>query len=169
MLPLDSPRWSQLAHAYGSAADVPTWLTRLTDLPSSEGNAEPWFSIWSALAHQGDVYASSYAAVPHVVAALAAAPEKADSSYFHFPAWVEICRAKNGPPIPSDLEAPYFAALGRLPALVAFAASNQWSPAFLACCMAAIAVAKGQPAMAEAALELNPELAEQFLEWSAEQ
>ena len=169
MLPLDSPRWSQLTHAYGSAADVPAWLIRLTDLPSSQGNAEPWFSIWSALAHQGDVYVSSYAAVPHVVAALAAAPERADSSYFHFPAWVEICRTKNGPPIPSDLEAPYFAALRRLPALVASAASNHWSPEFLACCMAAIAAAKGQPAMAEAALELNPELAAQLLEWSAEQ
>ncbi len=169
MLALDSPRWSQLTHAYGSAAEVPVWLSQLIDLPSSEANAEPWFSIWSALAHQGDVYISSYAAVPHVIAALSAAPEKADSSYFHFPAWVEICGAKSGPPIPSDLEASYFAALHRLPGLVALAAGNQWSPEFLGCCMAAIAVAKGQPAMAEAALELTPELAEQFLEWSAEQ
>jgi hypothetical protein len=121
------------------------------------------------LAHQGDVYASSYAAVPHVVAALAKAPQRADLSYFHFPAWVEICRVKSGPPLPSELEAPYFAALHRLPELVAAAAGRQWDHEFLGCCMAAIAVAKGQPAMAEVALELTPELAAQFLEWSAEQ
>jgi len=169
MLDLKSPRWSQLTHAYGSAADVPAWLTQLTGLPSSAGNAEPWFSIWSALAHQGDVFASSYAAVPHVVEALATAPERADSSYFHFPAWVEICRSKSGPAIPSDLEAPYFAALRRLPSLVAAAATKRWEPEFLGCCMAALAVAQGQPAMAEAVLELNPELAQKYLEWFAEQ
>lgn len=169
MLPLDSPLWNQLTHAYGSAADVPPWLEQLKQLPSSAGNAEPWFSIWSALAHQGDVFVSSYAAVPHVVEALAIAPEKADSSYIHFPAWVEICRAKGGPPIPAELESSYFAALRRLPSLVAAAASRNLEPEFVGCCMAALAAAQGQPAMAEAALELNPELAEQYLEWLAEQ
>ena len=169
MLDLNSPRWSQLTHAYGSAVDVPAWLTQLSNLPSSAGNAEPWFSIWSALAHQGDVFASSYAAVPHVVAALAAAPERADSSYFHFPAWVEICRSKSGPVIPSDLEAAYLAALRRLPGLVAAAATKRLEPEFLGCCMAALAVAQGQPAMAEAVLELSPELAQKYLEWFAEQ
>ncbi len=169
MLALDSPRWSQLTHAYGSAADVPAWLAQLSELPSSAANAEPWFSIWSALAHQGDVYASSYAAVPYVVAALAIAPGRADSSYIHFPVWVEICRAKNGPPIPTELEAPYFAALRQLPSLVALVAARPLAPEYVGCCMAALAVAQGQPAMAEAALELNPELAEQYLEWFSEQ
>ena len=61
MLPLDSPRWSRLTHAYGSASDVPHWLTQLSSLPTSEGQNEPWYSIWSALAHQGDVYEASYA------------------------------------------------------------------------------------------------------------
>ena len=169
MLALNSPRWSQLTHAYGSAADVPAWLAQLSQLPSSAGNAEPWFSIWSALAHQGDVFASSYAAVPHVVEALATAPEQADSSYIHFPVWVEICRAKNGPAIPAELQSSYFAALRRLPSLVALVAARPLEPEYVGCCMAALAVAQGQPAMAEAALELNPELAVQYLEWFAEQ
>lgn len=169
MLALDSPRWSQLTHAYGPASDVPAWLRELAELPPSSGNAEPWFSIWSALAHQGEVYGSSYAAVPHVVAALASAPQRADSSYFHFPAWVEICRVKNGPSIPADLEAPYFAALRQLPSLVAAAAGRQWEPEFLGCCMAALAAANGQAAMAEVALELTPEVAEEFLAWWSDQ
>lgn len=169
MLALDSPRWCQLTHAYGSAADVPGWLAQLKSLPSSAGKSEPWFSIWSALAHQGDVFASSYAAVPYVVEALALAPERADSSYIHFPVWVEICRAKSGPAIPAELESAYFSALRRLPSLVAVVATRKLEPEFVVCCMAALAVVQGQPTMAEAALELNAELAAQYLEWFAEQ
>ena len=56
MLKLDSPRWSELDHAYGKAADIPSLLRQLNDVPTSEGRQEPWFTLWSALAHQGDVY-----------------------------------------------------------------------------------------------------------------
>ena len=164
MLALSSPRWSDLRHAYGSASDVPSWLVALQSLPSSGGEAEPWFSIWSALAHQGDVFDASYAAVPHVVAALSTAPEKADQSFFQFPAWVEICRAKGGPEIPSDLSEPYFVALSRLPAL-ASRVTPPCEPGLLVCCLAAVAVANGQVGIAECVLELSPDVAQEFLEW----
>jgi hypothetical protein len=62
------------------------------------GKAEPWFSLWSSLAHQGDVYSASFAAVPHVVHALSTAPERADASFFQFPTWVEIYRQKTRTP-----------------------------------------------------------------------
>ena len=104
MLSLDSPRWSSLHHAYGSAVDIPELLRQLRELPASEGESEPWFPIWSALAHQGDVYSASFAAVPHVVHALGASPANADGVYFH-PAWVEICRRKKGVEVPEDLRA----------------------------------------------------------------
>jgi hypothetical protein len=71
-LPLDSPRWSELDHAYGKAAGIPALLRHLESFPPSSPDDEPWFSLWSALAHQGDVYPASFAAVPHVVRALAA-------------------------------------------------------------------------------------------------
>src|SRR5215475_8916129 len=103
MLSLDDPRWSELQHAYGVASDIPALLGQLADLPCSHGNAEPWFSLWSALAHQGDVYSASFAAVPHVIAALAIDPSKADAGYFHFPAWVECCRARKQVSIPEYL------------------------------------------------------------------
>jgi len=70
MLSLADSRWSELRHAYGSASDIPALLEQLVGLPSSEGNQEPWFSLWSALAHQEDVYSASFAAVPHVIEAL---------------------------------------------------------------------------------------------------
>jgi hypothetical protein len=50
MLSLDSPRWSELRHAYGSASDMPALLRQLGGFPSSRNNEEPWYSIWSALA-----------------------------------------------------------------------------------------------------------------------
>ena len=165
MLSLDNSRWSELQHAYGAASDIPALLKQLADLPSSENDSEPWFSLWSALAHQGDVYSASFAAVPHVIAALAAAPLKAGFSYFQFPAWVEVCRKKNGVEIPEDLKAAYFDSLSQLPSLVATAAAQEWEPELLVCALSAIAAAKGQTSVAEAVLELTPEVAEEFMDW----
>lgn len=161
----DTRRWADLQHAYGSASDIPGLLRQLAALPASSGKDEPWFSLWSALAHQGDVYSASFAAVPHVVRALSIAPTKADSSFFHFPAWVEICRQKTVTPIPDDLHQAYFAALECLPSLVAAAANREWDGSFLACILSAIAAAKGYGTVAEAAQELTPDVAMEFMEW----
>jgi hypothetical protein len=165
LLALDSHRWSELSHAYGAASDTPALLRQLSSLPASDGDADPWFGIWSSLAHQGDVYSASFAAVPHVVAALATAPSKADFSYFQFPAWVEVCRRQKRVAIPVDLEPAYLAALARLPKLVADAATEPWEPGLLSCALAAIAAAKGSASVARAVLELTPEVADEFLEW----
>jgi hypothetical protein len=165
LLSLDDPRWSDLWQAYGSGSEIPALLKQLAGVPSSTTQDEPWFSIWSALAHQGDVYSASFAAVPHVVEALASAPLTADSAYFQFPAWVEVCRAKKRIAVPEDLATAYFESLSRLPTLAAAAAARQWDEGFLCCVLAAVAAAKGQPAVAEAALELSPEVADEFMEW----
>lgn len=165
MLSLTSSRWSELHHAYGAASDIPELLLQLSTLPESNGKAEPWFSLWSALAHQGDVYEASFAAVPHVVDAAATNPLQADSVYFQFPAWVEICRKKQGIDVPSELSAAYFDALSKLPSLVAAASGRQWDADFLQCALSAIAAAKGQTIVAEAVQELSPEVAGEFMEW----
>lgn len=169
MIDLDSPRWSELRHADGTAADIPPLLRALESLPGAENNSEPWFSLWSALAHQGDVYSASFAAVPHVVRALESDPERADSTYFQFPAWIETCRQKHAVQVPDDLAAAYSAALSKLPRLIAAASGRDWDEGFLCCAMAALAASKGAGVVAEAALALSPEVAEQFLEWFADQ
>jgi hypothetical protein len=169
MLSLDSSRWSELNHAYGAATDIPALLRQLDTLPEMNGEAEPWYSFWNALAHQGDVYSASFAAVPHIIAALASAPDRASFDYFLFPAWVEICRHKKGIAVPSDLQPAYAAALKQMPTLVAAASSRNWSAYFLACAMASIAASKGFHSVAEAALELNPEVANEFMRWFHEQ
>jgi len=168
MLSLDSPRWLELEHAYGKASDTPALLRELASLPASEGNSEPWFSLWSSLAHQGDVFSASFAAVPHVVEALASNPQMAESTYFQFPAVVEICRVKGAVPIPDDLRTAYFSALAKLPSLVAMAADRDWDGGFLACALSAIAAAKGFRSVAEVVQELTPEVSDEFMAWFVE-
>jgi hypothetical protein len=117
------------------------------------------------LAHQGDVYSASFAAVPHVVTALATNPARASGAYFQFPAWVEICRHRNGVEVPDDLEFANRLALKQLLALVAAAASREWDGDFLPCVLSAIAASKGFPRVADAALELSPDIATEFIDW----
>lgn len=121
------------------------------------------------MAHQGDVYSASFAAVPHVVEALASAPSRASATYFHFPAWVEVCRQNRGVAIPQDLETPYLAALARLPSLAGAAAVQAWDSEYTASVLAAVAAAKGNAKVAEAVMELTPDVAEKFLVWFFEQ
>ena len=165
ILSLDNPRWNSLQHAYGVASDIPALLRQLESLPDSKGESEPWFSLWSALAHQGDVYSASFAAVPHIIEALSVAPLKVSSTYFQFPAWVEICRSNKNVVVPSDLLPAYSAALAKLPSLVAATAEREWDEDFLACALSAIAASKGFTKVAEAAQELTPSVASEFMEW----
>jgi len=165
MLSLESSRWAQLRHAYGPADDIPELLRLLKDLPASRGEDEPWYSLWSSLAHQGDVYSASFAAVPHVIEMFATNPMAADECYFHFPVWVEICRQKEGTAIPEDLNDAYFASLSRLPDLIAQCFAKEWNSEYARCALAAIAVAKGQAYLAEPLLELSSDVAAKFMDW----
>lgn len=67
-LPLNSPIWSELDHAYGKADDIPALLQELSKKSDfDDPNCEPMFALWSSLCHQGDVYTASFAAFPHLV------------------------------------------------------------------------------------------------------
>ena len=169
MIPLDSPRWSKLKHCYGLAGDIPPLLRQLERFPASDGESEPWFTLWSSLCHQEDVFPASFAAVPHIVRVLATDPKRADFSFFQLPACIEIGRCRKSVRVPDDLRESYFEALRELPSLVGAAASRKWSEDVLCCALAAIAAAKGFPAVAEAVLELNSEVAGEFLTWFHEQ
>ena len=81
------------------------------------------------------------------------------------PARVEICRKRQDVAVPPDLRDAYAAALAALPRLVAATAVRAWDDEFLACALAALAAVKGSSDVAEAALELTPEVAGDFLAW----
>ena len=165
-LALDDPRWSQLAHAYGSAVDIPPLLRQLSSFPSKQNYTdEPWNSLWSSLCHQGDVYSASFAAVPHIIMAAAADPKRVSYSYFLLPASIEIARVKGAVPIPEYLDTAYFQSLAIVPRIVAGAAGEDWNEDFCSSALAAIAAAKGHSSMAEIIRELDGDATPAVLEW----
>jgi hypothetical protein len=165
MIALADPAWHELQHAYGNASEVPAWLAKLASFPPDDADSEPWSSIWSALAHQGDVYSASFAASPHIISILSTNPERATPSFFHFPAWVEICSAQQNLEVPTKLAAAYSDALAKMPSLLHEKLRFSQDDDFVRCGLAAVAAASGKHAMAEAILELTPDVSAEFLEW----
>ncbi len=167
---LDDRSWSDLRHAYGSAENVPGLLRQLRALPrATDARAEPYFSLWSALCHQGQVYTASYAAVPHIVDALLTWPTTVHDSPLQLVVCIEIARAQGrGPAVPGALENSYGAALRRLAGVVQAAAGLALSEGPCRVVAAALAVANGHPRLAEAILELEAGLLDDFMGWVAE-
>ena len=160
MLALDDPYWSQLHDAYGLASGIPELLRTAAQSPAPlQPDQEPWFSLWSALCHQGDVYTASYAAVPHLVRTSLTTLGAVGFSFFLLPTSIEVARAAGrGPPLPERLAASYEHAIHEL-SDSAFARKDEaWSEDFTKSVTAALAVAKGHHALAEALMNLDSDL-----------
>jgi len=158
MLSLDDPRWSELGHAYGSAGDVPELLRTLASAtdPIADYKDEPWYSLWSSLCHQGDVYTASYAAVPHIVQIAAQTTKPLDFSFFQLPTAIEIARLKGrGPDLPAALSDDYHQAIQKLVECVTIHQNEPWDQPMLISALAAQSVAKGHVDVAEALLNLD--------------
>lgn len=170
MLPLDDKRWSDLRGAYGPATDVPVMLKDLADFPEEIDNqSEPYFSLWSTLCHQGDVYEASYAALPHLVHAVEKNPARANWSTLLLIAEIEICRSKgNGPEMPAYLVDFYRQALSKIPHVISITGSRDWDELFCRAATSLVAAAKGHPDLAAAILELTPTRVPTFMEWLQE-
>lgn len=167
MIELDDPRWETLSHAYGSAGDVPELLRQLAGAtgPKITYDSEPWFTLWSSLCHQGDVYDASYAALPHIVEIARNAAGPLDFSFFQLPAAIEIARhSGKGPPIPTDLANAYHDALSRLTDCVAVHSNEDWDESTLLSAVSALAAAKGHHRVAEAIMNLDEDLITRLIE-----
>ena len=128
---------------------------------------EPFFSLWSSLCHQGDVYSASYAAVPKIVELIEKAPEKVHLNYFLLPLCIEIGRLKgNGPKLGKDQECLYFNAIHLLANLTCAIKSPDEHMVLVF--SAVIAVRYGKADLAEAILELTREVLADFHEWLLE-
>lgn len=108
-------RWDELTHAYGPASDVPSLLAsaRYSPAPSAY-ESEPWFSLWSALCHQGDIYPASLAAVPEFVGL--AKRRQADAGVLRECLYLAGCiemerHREDAPAIPVEVQAAYQDAL----------------------------------------------------------
>src|SRR5258705_13943428 len=104
--------WSSLHHAYGPAGDIPALLGRARIAPPPENyKSEPWFTLWSSLYHQDDIYSASYAAVPELVAIAAEREELAPEGLF-LAASIELRRNEPGAPeLPLSLKVAYHRSL----------------------------------------------------------
>ena len=157
-LPLDDPAWGSLSHAYGSADDVPGLLRALeaSPRPTIDYQDEPWFTLWSSLCHQGDVYTASYAAVPNIVRIALEADWPIDFSFLMLPTAIEIARGEERAPlVPDFLEAAYRAAIEALVDCVLRHSGQEWDNSFVRSGLAAMAVAKGHRSIAEAIIDLD--------------
>ncbi len=80
MLSLDDSRWQNLRQAYGSAGNIPALLRELHSAPT-----EPvWGELWSCLCHQQTVYTATFAAFPHILAAVRAQPVSSREEHLCF-------------------------------------------------------------------------------------
>jgi hypothetical protein len=165
MIPLDSTEWSQLSHAYGNAIDIPGLLVELESMPPDEGSeTEPYYSLCSALCHQGDVYTASYAALPHLVRLMKSAPEQVPVILMLLVTRIEIARLQGrGPDLPSNLEPGYRLSLEQLPGIVSKLSQYSWDNLYCCAAIAAVAASKGFHQLAETVLELDPETIEKVL------
>ena len=106
MLPLDSLKWTELYHAYGSASDVPKMLSDLRCASDEESwNRLLWYDIAGSLCHQGTVYTATYAAVPHLTDMLNDADEFRRFYLIILLGWISASTDKA--PIPKEFESDY--------------------------------------------------------------
>lgn len=162
VLPLDSPRWSELRHAYGDASDIPPLLKLLQQ--ESYGAEDIWESLWSSLCHQGDAYDASYAAMPHLVAIAIATKGPLHWSYFSLPAGIEIARGRGrAPRVPSFLFEAYMNALQQLHECAFKRRKDNWDDGMALCILAALAAAKGRYDVAEAIYVLDENLVDRLV------
>jgi hypothetical protein len=161
MIDLDSDRWRDLHHAYGTAADIPPLLRQLPSAPvkSAEAEAEPWFTLWSALCHQSDVYPASYAAVPHIVSAATARAPEHRAEYLVLVASIESMRHKpSSPAMLPELELSYNRALESAIPLALEALRVEPDESWLRGLLGALAAFRGFPELGAAIADLERQI-----------
>lgn len=161
MLDLDSDRRQQLTHAYGAASDIPALLRQLpaAQVKSADFEREPWFTLWSALCHQSDVYPASFAAVPHIVAAAQHRHPGDRAEYLFLAGSIEAMRHKpSSAPLPGELEAAYLDALLAAVPLTLQALEVESDPSWFQGLLAALAAFRGFPELGAAISDLDREL-----------
>jgi len=161
MLDLESEKWRSLSHAYGAASNIPQLIEQLkTAPPPKDWKSEPWFSLWSSLCHQFDVYTASYAALPHVVAIAISKPAKDRLEFFSFIGAVEAYRhRKDAPPIPPFLQEDYFSAVEYAARLILDSLVVDWDEEEMIVLLGVYSIARGHYRLGNAIIFLPEEVA----------
>ena len=148
--------WKLLRHAYGDAGDMPALLRKIECFPAeSDWQSEPWFSLWSALYHQGDIYSASIAAVPRIVSTLSQAPNKATLSFYLLPASIAIADNANPIAVPAAIRENFTKALTVLGGIAAASLPSVADEDLAKTMQAAVLVWQGDFQQAGELLELD--------------
>jgi hypothetical protein len=137
MLPLDDPRWNELAGGYKQPYDPSSALRRL------ERGEDVWDELWEELHHQGDVGEASYAAVPHLVRIAKMMPRR-DWHFYGLVSTIEVERhRKSNPRIPRWLVPAYKQAMQGMLELAVDDLRRSVDRATIRTILGAMALAKG--------------------------
>ena len=137
--------WRHLSHAYGTAEDIPALLDAIEAFPAeTDWQAEPWFSLWSALYHQGDIYPASIAAVPRIVSTLAREPTKVTLSFFLLPASIAVADNARQLDVPAEMRERFENGLSELGGLASSALLTVTDQHIAKAARAAVLVAQRQ-------------------------
>jgi hypothetical protein len=149
--------WSKLEHAYGPASDIPALLAHARVAPPpTDYRSEPWFTLWSSLYHQDDIYSASYAAVPELIAIAEECRGLVAAESLFLAASIEMRRNEPGAPnVPSAIQNAYDLALSAARPLTSALAQSAPDP-------------DGKLAMAEAIFQGDFERARAMLDDAAE-
>src|SRR5687768_7579951 len=161
MIDLKSEILNQPSEDYPMAFNPAEALIRLYNNIDDE---EAWKGLWEELHHQGDLWQSSYAAVPHILEI-----ERRASHFnwngFALIAIIEHCRPKNVQPKVGEIAEAYKKAWHDLPTVIGNHTAHEWDEYLTSSIFSCLAFARGQRAIACAAFELNESVAKDFLKW----
>jgi hypothetical protein len=136
--------WHLLDHAYGIAGNIPALLEQIDSFPAErDWQSEPWFSLWSALYHQGDIYSASIAAVPYIVSALSQAPDRATLSFYLLPASIAVVDSANSIAVTPEIRRSFNEALLALGAIASEALPSISDQQLVKAAQAAVLVSTG--------------------------
>ncbi|MDB5195211.1 MAG: hypothetical protein JWO84_395 [Parcubacteria group bacterium] len=111
------PLWSS---AYDMEEDIPALLERARANTSPKKDSkeswkeEPWYTLWSSLHHQGDIYPASLSAVPVLADIVEHSSGPIAYDFLALPASIEATRLGSEMPIPPELTHAYTEGIRKL-------------------------------------------------------
>lgn len=146
LLELENPKWADFDVNFGNENSITNLIRAARDAPMSKGDYdEPWSSLWEEMFHQGDVYSTAFAIVPHFVQIA----QNSDAEKQHYilvtVSGIEAYRHKaDSPSVPKDLEEGYFEALERAKSITFDLLKFEWSDEDYQYLLGALAIFQGK-------------------------
>ena len=159
MLELTNPRWEELAHAHGNAADIPPLLEQLRSaVAPQDPESEPWSTLWKTLCQDNRVFTASYAAVPHIVEIASSQPLTERLAHLHFVSMIEALRhRKEAPGLPADLAVDYLSSIQRAVSLMLPCFGSDWNGDAYRATLGGLSALLGHPELGMSIFEFTSE------------